>query len=258
MTDWLDIAKELKRGDGVYIDCDCGKGKTLAINHRSKGYSTFCFRCDRKDWHPKGRMSIAEITAMNKLNEEAKSFTSKIVLPKDFSLEIPLEGRLWLYTASISESLIKKYNMGYSERLKRVIIPVYRYNKLVWFIGRAVHKLQEPKYLAPSENKDDVLFYSGRIGKVAVVTEDILSAIRVGTTTPTISLLGTKLSTEQLGALMDTRIILWLDSDKAGRAAAKKMERELCMVTEVCKVVTKKDPKMLTNEEIKNTLRGLL
>lgn len=258
MEKWLETAKSLKLGGHTYADCSCGNGKTLVINHRSKGYSTYCFRCDRQDWEPKGKLSIAEITAMNKLNEEAKRFKSKIELPRDFTTSIPLEGRLWLYRASITESLIKKYNIGYSEELKRVIVPVYRYNKLVWFIARAVHPLQKPKYIAPSESKDNILFYSGPCQDVVVVTEDILSAIRVGQVSTTISLLGTKLSSEQLAVLMDYTVVLWLDGDKAGRDAAKKLKRELGMVTTVYDVVTKRDPKLLSNYEIAMKLRGLI
>jgi hypothetical protein len=252
---WLDDAKELKLGGNAYVDCNCGAGRTLVINHRNNGYSAFCFRCDGKGWEEKGRMSIAEITAMNKLNEEARSFTSKIVLPKDFSADIPIAGRLWLYRASITESLIKKYNIGYSEELKRVIVPVYRYNKLVWFIGRAVFKGQEPKYLAPSENRDRILFQSGKLNKTIVVTEDILSAIRVGQLIGSVSLLGTKLSIEQLTVLMDYKVILWLDSDAAGRHAATKMAKELGMVTDVYDVCTKTDPKMLSKQEIHDVLK---
>lgn len=256
--EWLEVAKALKLGDRVYEDCACGKGRTLAINHRNKGYSTFCFRCDRKDWHPKGRLSIAEITAMKALNEEAKSFKSKIELPEDFSLDIPVEGRLWLYRASITESLIKQYRIGYSEKLQRVIVPVYRYNKLIWFIGRAVHKGQEPKYIAPSESKDKVLFYSGRVKDRVVVTEDILSAIRIGQVSPAASVLGTKLSMEQLTQLIDVDVTLWLDGDIAGRKASKSMEKDLSMVTSVRSVVTDRDPKMLTNKEIKDVLCELI
>lgn len=252
--DWLELAKSLKLGGHQYVDCSCGSGRTLVVNHRNDGYSTFCFRCDRKEWEPKGRLSIAEIQAMNKLNKEAKEFTSKIELPKDFTTEIPIEGRLWLYRASITESLIKKYNIGYSEGLKRVIVPVYRYNKLIWFIGRAVHKLQEPKYIAPSESRDRILFHSGVAKKIVVVTEDILSAIVVGKVTPAISLLGTKLSIEQLNVLMQYEIILWLDSDLAGRNANKKIARELAMVTDVHTVVTQEDPKMLTKQKIREVL----
>lgn len=258
--EWLEIAKGLKLGGNTYIECTCGSGRTLVVNHRNNGYSTFCFRCDRKEWQPKGIMTIAEITAMNKLNKEASSFKSKIVLPEDFSTEIPIEGRLWLYRASITGSLIKKYNIGYSEKLKRVILPVYRYNKLIWFIGRAVHKGQKPKYLAPSENRDRVLFHSGspQRNTWVIVTEDILSCIRVGQVIDAVSLLGTKLSIEQTYQLMNFKVILWLDNDKAGCDATKKMEKELAMVTDVHKVVTEKDPKMLTNKEIHNTLRGLI
>lgn len=251
---WLDQAKELRLGGHVYVDCDCGKGKTLVINHRNDAYTAYCFRCDRKEYHKKGQLSIAEIAALKKLNEEAEAFVSDIELPKDFTNDIPLEGRLWLYRASISESLIKKYRIGYSESLKRVILPVYRYNKLVWFIGRAVHTGQKPKYIAPSEATHGIIFKSGVAKKTVVVTEDILSAIRVGEITPAYSLLGTKLSTHQAKELMDFTVVLWLDSDLAGRNATNKMEKALGLVTDVYRVVTKKDPKMLTRQEIRDVL----
>lgn len=258
MEDWLEIAEKLPLGKRIYVDCTCGRGKTLVINHRNEGYSTFCFRCDRKDWHYKGLLSIAQIEAMKVLNEQAKTYVSKIELPKDFTTDIPIEGRLWLYKASITESLIKKYKIGYSEELRRVILPLYRYNKLIWFIGRAVHIGQEPKYIAPSESRDAVMFQSGKLGSNVVVTEDILSAIRVGELVSAVSLLGTKMTIEQLDVLSNHKVFLWMDNDSAGWNATKKIERELSMVTDVVRIHTDHDPKQYTRNEMRDILKEAL
>jgi hypothetical protein len=50
------------------------------------------------------------------------------------------------------------------------------------------------------------------------------------------------------------RITTWLDSDLAGIKGAAKVRRVLAMLTTVDNVITKEDPKKLSNEQIRETL----
>lgn len=91
--------------------------------------------------------------------------------------------------------------------------------------------------------------------KRAVVVEDILSAIRVGSTEQAYSLLGTKVTTEQAATLgKHAEITTWLDGDRAGRQGAYAVRKAVGLVTETSNIVTKDDPKKLSNLEIRKHL----
>jgi len=262
--DWLQIAQNLAPNRRVRIDCpecDLGRNKKAAVvSHDQSGYSCYCFACGSIGFRHKGKQTLEELNRIRKLNDEAINYKDySIQLPKDFTTDIPIEGRLWLYKAGISEACWSKYNIGYSDNLKRVILPVYdRDNKLVWYQGRAVLKGQTPKYIQPSRERSKVLFQSSNLGddiRRVIVVEDILSAIRVGNIIKTVSLLGTKITTGQASVLSRyNRVTLWLDGDKAGQQGANSIRKSLSLVTDVDVIRTEKDPKEYTNEQIKEIL----
>lgn len=257
--EWLALAQELPTGQKTRSNCECGDGNTLIINHNAKGYSCHCFRCDFNDFVGKGTQSLAELTRIRELNEAAESIELDLELPDDFTKEIPLHGRLWLYKGGITESVWREYGIGYSASLDRVVLPVYdTKGNLEWYQCRALHKGQKPKYLQPSRSRDKVLFRVGFDGsnlQRVVIVEDILSAIRVGKHISTSSLLGTKITTGQAAELAKfSRVTTWLDPDKAGRRGAYNIRKTLGLVTDVDNIVTLSDPKELTDHQIKETL----
>jgi len=257
--EWLTLAENLPTGQKLRKDCECGDGKTLVINHTVKGYSRFCFRCDIDDFVGKGKQSLAELARIRELNEAAKSIKLTLELPHDFTREIPIHGRLWLYSGGITESVWREYGIGYSESIDRVVLPVYdTSNNLVWFQCRALHKGQKPKYIQPARSRDNELFqvgYSKTNLQRVVVVEDILSAIRVGKHIPTVSLLGTKITTGQAARLSEyEKVTTWLDSDRAGRRGAYTIRKTIGLVTEINNIVTIKDPKKLTDQQIREIL----
>lgn len=257
--EWITLAENLPTGQKTRSNCECGDGKTLIINHNTNGYSCHCFRCDFSDFVGKGTQSLNELARIRKLNEEAETINLPLELPNDFSETIPLHGRLWLYKGGITESTWRRYNIGYSESLDRVILPVYdSEDNLIWYQCRALHTDQKPKYIQPSRSRDNVLFSVEKSGKDlqrVIIVEDILSAIRVGKHIPTVSLLGTKITTGQATKLAKfSQVTTWLDPDRAGRRGAYNIRKTLGLVTEVDNIVTLSDPKELTDEQIKETL----
>ena len=261
MTDWLKVAKTLAVSRKTRQDCDCGKGKTRIINHNTSSYSYMCFRCEDSGFVSKGKQTLEELAHVRALNEAAANERYDIKLPNDFTTEIPLVGRLWLYKGGITESVWRQYKFGWSEKMQRVVMPVYKGEKLVWFQARAVLHGQKPKYLNPTGDRNALIFWadstpSGSVrGTPITVNEDILSAIRVGAVTPACSLLGTKITTAQANQLAQyDRVTTWLDSDRAGVEGAHKIRRLLGMVTEVRNIVTTRDPKLQCNDTIRELL----
>tara|TARA_R110000851_G_scaffold57574_7_gene134080 strand:- start:15569 stop:16351 length:783 start_codon:yes stop_codon:yes gene_type:complete len=256
---WLEIAQNLPMGHNTRQNCECGDGKTLVINNNAKGYSCHCFRCDVNEFEPKGQQTLAALNHIRELNEAALKVNLKLELPNDFTNDIPLHGRLWLYAGGIAESTWNKYNIGYSPAMDRVVLPVYnREGKLVWYQCRALYKGQKPKYLQPSLQRDAVLFRANEgegSDNDAVIVEDILSAIRVGKHILTYSLLGTKITNTQASVIgKSDRVRIWLDPDRAGRTGSYNIRKTLGLITEVTTISTTKDPKELSDQEIEEIL----
>lgn len=256
--EWHTLAENLPVGHKTRSDCDCGGGKTLIINNATKGYSCHCFRCDRNEFVSKGTQSLEELARIRKLNEEAKTTELALELPHDYTKEIPLHGRLWLYSNGITETVWSSYNIGYSKYLDRVILPIReKTGNLVWFQCRALNRGQEPKYLQPSGNRDTILFHAGECkgnSERIIAVEDILSAIRVGKHVQSVSILGTKITTAQANQLSNHAVTTWLDNDAAGRRGAYNIRKTLSLVTNVTNIVTPVDPKKLTDKQIRTAL----
>lgn len=259
---WITTAKELPLNGKVQIECpeNCGSGEKLSVNHSVKSYWCNCYRCGFADSEYKGAQTLQELKRIQELNQAAEEMMLSLELPYDYTTDIPEHGRLWLFKAGISEQLYTKHNIGYSKSLDRVILPVYNtQGSLEWYQCRALHQGQSPKYLQPARCRDKVMFRVNRdrnnLQRVVVV-EDILSAIRVGEHVNTVSLLGTKITTSQASELIKYKqIIVWLDPDRAGRQGSYKIRRTLGLVTDVKNIVTSKDPKELSDKEIKQCLK---
>jgi DNA primase len=89
-----------------------------------------------------------------------------------------------------------------------------------------------------------------------VVTEDILSAIRVGAHIPAVSILGTKTSDAQAAQLAEyDKVDYWLDPDQAGIDGTVKGRRKLALVTETGAITSPVDPKNLSDREIREALK---
>lgn len=246
-------------GSRTRIDCpNCGWGTGTAaaiLNHNPKDYSCYCNACKWVGFEPKGKLTLKELSALKELNRAAAT-PCRVALPLDFTLDIPAVGRAWLYTCGISPSRWAALGIGWSERTQRVVLPVYNKQKqLVWLQQRAVHEGQKPKYLQPMQAKNVTYTnFNPSIAKVAVIVEDIASAMRVNDI-PILcdghAVMGTSLSQTQLAVLIQYDLVLvWFDPDKPGQQASKVAMRKLGLWVTTKGVYSKVDPKRLSNVEI--------
>lgn len=187
-------------------------------------------------------------------------------LPDDYRLDdLPTGAQLWLGRAGIDEATRRTYDVGFSRKLNRVIIPVKRGGNVVGSIARAIEQ-NGPKYLSnvpPFSIFDSV---SGRPPKdqyaeYIVLAEDILSAIRVGRFVRTLALLGTSSGDAYIGRVLGElgatkRVAIWLDPDNAGQRATTELLRSLSMAgIQVTKIESLRDPKLHSDREIQEYLK---
>jgi DNA primase len=130
---------------------------------------------------------------------------------------------------------------------------------------------RQPKYLAPDLDRSRVISQWGHAGAVTL-TEDILSAYKVGLVGEGWSLLGTKLSDHTLGALMDRAkqpgftVNVWLDNDlppkhpvnRGQMAAAKVLAKLRAVGITAHNIISPLDPKLMSRVAIKEYLSHVL
>ena len=279
--DYTQVTSELTIGQIRKVPhLNCSTSNVLRIENSVEGYKMYCFKCRKYLFvstfnSPKER---ARRKVAFDAYKEAKA-NSSLELPLDFSQNIPSKGLHWLGQGGWTISMIRHYNIGYSEKLDRIVIPV----QTSGYLARAVESWQRPKYLekvpegvmweSRRKNSQSILVEiygkskeqnystdkpveSEGYSEYAVVTEDILSAGRCGNLMKAYALLGTSLGTTQLSTLMNyKKIHLWLDPDKGGYDGVKKAINRLRLFSEVHVVNSSVDPKKLTNKEIKECLR---
>lgn len=192
--------------------------------------------------------------------ELAEQLSASVRLPSDFTLDIPPEGMLWLFKSSITPYRARELGIGYSAFYRRVIIPIYRDGKLIYFQARKLHDDQDIKYINPRVDRSNIAYWvrpPGADNSMVVITEDILSAIRVGKFVTAMSALGTKLSIPLANQLSEYDLVVtWLDPDEAGITGARSM-RKMLMAVPTANLKSEKDPKNLTDQEILCTLQTI-
>ena len=130
----------------------------------------------------------------------------------------PANARVWCYRYGITDAEIKRYGFLYSERLRRVVLPIYNNGELVSYQTRRVFDDDErPKYLSYG-NKDTVFHVEHSSDKRLCIVEDLLSSIKVGRYINTLALRKTSLSDNELRWILEkgyNEFIIFLDDDNA-------------------------------------------
>jgi DNA primase len=259
----LRVAKNLKPGHKARVDHDCGGGKTALLSHTGKGYSLHCFRCGEPGW------SSAEPEPLSvRLERLSKAQAIDNVVCQDATLpepqvrawgDWPGEARLWFLKAGLSSHDAGQLGAYYHPGTQRVVLPVYSPAKrLLYWQARALDK-RLPKYLGSPVGKQGCVPMWGKADAVTL-TEDILSAYKVGTVAEGWCLLGTSMTKTCLGKLLErgAPVNVWLDPygiDKAGTVAANKVSKQLKAVgLEVRIIKSLTDPKLVHRSQIKELL----
>jgi DNA primase len=147
--------------------------------------------------------------------------------------------------------------MRWHEASRRVLIPVWRYRRLIAVVGRSVHG-ERPKYRMLGGDPGTLYRLPQRPVRAVVVVEDILSAIAVWRAgANALAVLGTHVSTTQAAQIADgaDTVVSWFDSDAAGQKAHAKLRSALSLYpVKLQRIQTQQDPKLLPRA----TLRDLV
>lgn len=262
---WLDRAQRLKIGQKRRVSHDCGDGTPLLVEAKADGWAAWCHRCHEPGWVPR-ELSLSERLARITQQREADDTLRIGDAPSPKTSDVrqwPLEARVWLYKAGFSNDDIANLGVYWHEPSQRVVLPLVKDGELVYWQARDPFWKRgcgRPKYINPSVNKTRLVAKYGS-GPCIVLTEDILSAYKVGKTTEAWSLMGTAMKPWIAHELIEARkpVVTWLDPDEAGETAARTLRMGLrAYGVQVRNIVSPRDPKLHWRSEIEHYLKEWL
>jgi hypothetical protein len=209
-------------------------------------------------------------TLVRKEKEEVNVDEDKAVLPRDFTREVPAAGWKWLLQYGLPYSYWKPYT-GYSPYDDRLVLTFG--NPVRFSIGRYLGKevgekgsdgrwIKRPPrkwfFWGDGHGYVEILDNSqAGSGEAVVLVEDLISAHKVSHVAPCLCLFGTNIHEVALKELIAFKrpVTLWLDKDQQALLPAKINRLAAFLRHPVRHVVTDKDPKAYSLDEIKELLK---
>jgi hypothetical protein len=214
-------------------------GDNLAMYNDASGH---CFSCGYHI-HPR-RLPISRI--------EDHGTEDKALLPGDYSRQIPTAAWKWLLQYQLSHSYWRPF-VGYSQAHERL---VFTYGTPVKFsIGRYLGEKSpgKPKWRLWGDGHGYVEVLGKEHKGPVVVVEDIISNHKVSQVVPSICLFGTNIHTAAIEALKASKrpVVLWLDGDQYPHLPKKIGRLQTLLSHPVRYIITDRDPKEHTLDEIR-------
>ena len=178
-------------------------------------------------------------------------------MPLDSDTELPARVLQWIKKYGLTDAEIDENEMLYSPSESLLIFPVRDYKgKLLMWQGRNFsNKLRVPKYITRRPKDSVVMHIIGeQKGKMIVLTEDLISAIKVGRQCSTMPLWGSHISSS-IAKILSTHFesaVIWLDCDKRDYAIRAAMQH--CLFFPIVPLITSLDPKEYSDDEIQEIL----
>ena len=257
--------KHIGEGEQVkrnHINCPAGRDtkQRLFVKKTEGKLLMYCHHCQ-------GRGAIQGQRRFIKSSKNVVT-ESVLTLPPDLTTvprDMNVHGSVWLSKYGINEAERKHYMLGWSDYHNRIILPVWNLERteLIAFQRRRIlpHDTM-PKYLTTRRayHKHPVWYGSNhREGDTLVITEDILSAVKVNRVCMSLSLLGTHLPDAVLHWIVNhySRVLLWLDDDgPAVRQHQRNIMKRLALFMDARILKTEHDPKEYHHDEIREIVNN--
>ena len=239
--------------------CSKQGDKPIVVTRTDKGWAWWCHRCRiGGNKYIKGCSPAETMRWLKSLKVKPQKTQAIVSLPQDYTTILPPAALSYCYIREVMEPDIKQYRFGYSLYLHRLILPVYTgKDKLVFWQGRNLGETtrNNPKYMNVSkqDRKEIYFFVPFQDCKTLVITEDIISAIRVGKVVNALAVLSAHIPDKLIFKLalkgkFDT-ILIWLDPDKKVKATGWAFKYRSYGIN--ChRIDSDKDPKWYSQNEI--------
>lgn len=241
---------------------ECGDTRSrLYERDTPKGTLWYCHNCGKGGLTWSDGLSPMEVLKI--CTQDEQNDPVDVSLPKDATYLLPMPALAWLWKYDLDQYEIDTMRCCYSPSMNRLILPVYKDDKLVYWQGRnlGVVDKKNPKYINSRKKKGEDCYYTqvkrGAYNQTICIVEDIVSAVKVGRVTDSIALLGSYIPMNLIRYIVASpytkgydQILIWLDYDKQKESIQfSKRLRELTGKDIRC-IITEKDPKELSTEEI--------
>jgi hypothetical protein len=268
-SDFVDLGKPLLKGEiKRFYHCKDGKenGRLYIKKNEDGSIIAFCHHCGKKGYYKnKEDYTLPVLNANGRYQYPTmeNSHVNKIYLPPDIMFKIddwPLPARVWVRKYQITDDEVQKFGLGYSPKLRRVILPIYNEKGLVLYQARKLFKEDEgSKYNTVMKKGEYIYGYitgEGRSDSCCIV-EDLLSGIRVSRFTDVVVLLSTNLNNKVINILsqyQEVRIFLDNDNTQVKLKQLQIQRRLELFVGNVRIIRSYKDPKEFDHIELGDLL----
>lgn len=261
-------------------NCSKGKDKAMVITRRADRWVYWCFRCQTygevlfEQNTPKTTLSVIE---QRRIKKARKEHSKEMHLPLDY---VPLtdssgtkSARNWMWEFGIGDGFWRRYKVGWSDSLQRIIFPIFSNHELEGWIARDVSFIPNkekvlykvPKYLIKTKDNDNRMFFRCQRlpprtnTSTLVIVEDILSAMKVrayGAGVETLALLNSSVDADYIFKnYRGYELLIWLDDDMRRKSIQQVIKlAQFGFVTK--HIFTMQDPKTYGALQIQMFLDG--
>lgn len=220
-------------------------GDNLAVY--SDGHK-YCFRC--------GYTVLS--SGIERLAKQVNTPSISITLPRDVDENLPAKARTYLRNYSLTDVDILNNTVLWSEHWQRLIFPYFNSTGLIAWQGRYLGNEQnKAKWFSQGKLHEFIHIVGNKNSRVCVLTEDIISAIKVAHNTKVFAcpIFGSHISMQKLLQLKHIcdKIVIWLDDDMKLKVV-KFAQQAQSIGLPVATVFTLQDPKEHSDMEIQELL----
>lgn len=271
---------EVKRVSHESADCS-GDSKSLRIEVKQDGsIIAKCYRCGGRGFH--GSHGAAALKrkidattgvplgtahgnvssfdwAVDRLKQRLGSVREGARIVEDID-DFGIHGRLWIKQYGITDHEVKTYGICYDEEWGKVLIPIFDSEGVAGYQARAVRPDdKDAKYLTYYWRPTSMLYAApGANMERLVITEDVISAIKVGRQWLAMPLNSTQLSDKHKTTILSSGVhdfIVFLDDDNLiVKQQQLALKRGLDKLGKCAIVAQGKDPKHFTDQQLKEII----
>lgn len=251
-----------------------GDSKSMRVTRTEDGivYAK-CFRCNGVGRYVDSHSVYGKVKKeIKRRNEPAIAKVNKLTLPSDMEMDPrkwPAIVKVKVGQYLVTDTELKNFGIGWSEKLNRLIFPVSHGADLVGWQGRYYGKDEsQPKYITRYKDTGDLYVYIPFLkpslsSDACVVVEDFFSAIRCSRYTNALALLGSNMGDAACVRVSrgNRKALIFLDDDtRQVRLNQLKIKQQLTQVGVCATIITGvgKDPKELKEEELRDLITDSL
>ena len=217
--------------------------------------SAYCFSCNSY-WPAENSLAVLRRKLEGRSFVKAKSKVNNY--PEDVTNTIPKEPLTWLKSYGITSQEIIDNEYVWSPMWKALIVSSKDIEQNVIFWQGRFFPKKEPKVVGFGQ-KDHLKFGGTETGRpdVLVLVEDFVSAIKVNRFQTCLCLFGSHISSTLILRLRNlgyNKLVVWLDPNKSKESLSYSRRYGMLFKQGVVSIVSTKDPKEHSNQEIKDYL----